>query len=154
MNMPDDYLAWTRHQAAELRRLQALRMNLPVDLDLDRLAEEVEDLGNQALDVVEGLLVQVILHLLKLEWSTDPLPRAHWRKELKAHRSRLDRLFRRSPSLVHHLDLAALYKDARQQARDILLVDLPDGPPYGLEELRNPAFFPANRYRPDTEPTA
>ena len=38
-----DYYAWTKQQAAELRRLAAARVNST--LDLANLAEEVESLG-------------------------------------------------------------------------------------------------------------
>lgn len=38
-----DFYAWTRRQARELRRLKQLRLN--VELDLDHVAEEIEDLG-------------------------------------------------------------------------------------------------------------
>ena len=41
-----DFYAWTRHQAEELRRLKELRLN--VELDLDRVAEEIEDLGTSS----------------------------------------------------------------------------------------------------------
>ena len=43
-----DFYAWTRHQARELRRLKELRLN--ADLDLDHVAEEIEDLGSSERD--------------------------------------------------------------------------------------------------------
>jgi hypothetical protein len=42
----DDFYAWTRDQAAALRRLAEQRWNGP--LDLEHLAEEVEEFGMQA----------------------------------------------------------------------------------------------------------
>jgi hypothetical protein len=41
--LPNRLLAWTKQQAAELRRLAAARVNST--LDLAHLAEEVESLG-------------------------------------------------------------------------------------------------------------
>ena len=43
-----DFYAWTRRQAQELRRLKALRLN--VEVDLDHVAEEIEDLGTSERD--------------------------------------------------------------------------------------------------------
>jgi len=42
----DDPTAWALQQAAVPRRLAASGVTLPDDLDLDRVAEEIEDLGN------------------------------------------------------------------------------------------------------------
>ncbi|MGQ9371191.1 DUF29 family protein [Azospirillum sp. ST 5-10] len=44
----EDVFAWSQHQAAVLRGLAA-RRGRPNDLDLDHLAEEIEDLGRDAL---------------------------------------------------------------------------------------------------------
>jgi len=41
----EDYYAWTKAQAAELRRMAARRVNSA--LDLENLAEEVESLGRE-----------------------------------------------------------------------------------------------------------
>ncbi|MFL5012678.1 DUF29 family protein, partial [Rhizobium sp.] len=61
----EDYYAWTRAQADALRRLAAERWNGP--LDLEHLAEEVEDLGRSQRHAAESLIERIIEHLLKLE---------------------------------------------------------------------------------------
>lgn len=43
-----DVYAWTPRQARELRRLEALRLN--VELDLDHVAEEIEASGTSERD--------------------------------------------------------------------------------------------------------
>jgi DNA-binding PucR family transcriptional regulator len=60
-----DFYAWTRAQADALRRLASERWNGP--LDLEHLAEEVEDLGRSELSTVRSQLERVLEHLLKLE---------------------------------------------------------------------------------------
>ena len=147
---PTDYQAdlhtWSREQAAALRRLAALRLNLPVTLDLEHLAEEIEELGDNSAEVVEGLLVQVIIHLLKLEYAAETEPRRHWRAEIAAFRGTLRRRLRRSPSVVHAIDLNELYDEARGVAAQLLgEQQLPDACPYTLAELRDPGFFPPSR---------
>ena len=59
-----DFVAWTERQARELRALSANRWNGP--LDLEHLAEEIEDLGRSQRHACESLLEQIIIHLLKL----------------------------------------------------------------------------------------
>lgn len=58
----EDFYAWTRAQAEELRRLAATRPNLPLDLEL--VAEEIEDLGKSERDAVFSLTQRIIEHLL------------------------------------------------------------------------------------------
>ena len=72
----DDFYAWTRDQAAALRRLADERWNGP--LDLLHLAEEVEDLGSEQQWAVEGQLERIIEHILKLEHSPSVGPRRQW----------------------------------------------------------------------------
>jgi hypothetical protein len=62
-----DYYAWTKQQAAELRRLAAARVNST--LDLPHLAEEVESLGTSQLSGVKSQMRRVMEYLLKLEYS-------------------------------------------------------------------------------------
>jgi hypothetical protein len=40
-----DFYAWSQHQAEALRRLAHTRRDLPNELDLEHVAEEVEDMG-------------------------------------------------------------------------------------------------------------
>jgi Domain of unknown function DUF29 len=68
-----DYYAWTKQQAAELRRLAAARADST--LDLANLAEEVESLGISQLSSVKSQMRRVMEHLLKLEHSSGAEPR-------------------------------------------------------------------------------
>ena len=64
-----DFYAWTQDQAALLRAWpEALRPNA---LDLNHLAEEIEDLGRSQRRAARSLLLQVIQHLLKLRLHPD-----------------------------------------------------------------------------------
>jgi hypothetical protein len=72
----EDFYAWTRNQTAALRRLAAEQWNGP--LDLDHLAEEVEDLGNSQRYAVESQIERVLEHLLKLEHAPAADPRRGW----------------------------------------------------------------------------
>ena len=45
-----DFFAWTQHQAKLLRALRRWPAEIPAELDLDRVAEEIEDLGSAELN--------------------------------------------------------------------------------------------------------
>src|SRR5688500_13234169 len=111
MSHEHDFYAWTQDQAAALRRAADMRINLP-GVDLEHLAEEIEDLSNDTLAKIEGLAVQIPVHLLKLEHCPDTDPRRHWRGEITAWRNTVRRRAKRSPTALSRLDLADLYRDA------------------------------------------
>jgi hypothetical protein len=71
-----DFYAWTRQQATELRRFAKTRPNLP--LDLEHIAEEIQDLGKSEHDSVYSLARQVMQHLLLVEHSPATEQRRHW----------------------------------------------------------------------------
>ena len=85
----EDFFAWTRDQATALRRLSKERWNGP--LDLEHLAEEIEDVGSERRDAIRSQLRRIIEHCLKLEHSRAPDPRprmAKIRLSMPAPRSR------------------------------------------------------------------
>src|SRR4051794_21482915 len=71
-----DLYAWTRQQAAALRKLAVERWNGP--LDLENLAEEIEDVGSDRRDAVVSQVRRLLVHLLKLERSPSPQSRRQW----------------------------------------------------------------------------
>jgi hypothetical protein len=74
----EDFYAWTQAQA------KALRTHFRGDnrLDVEHLAEEVEDLGSSELQAIESFVEQIIAQLLKLDYSGQDAPRPHWRAEV------------------------------------------------------------------------
>jgi Domain of unknown function DUF29 len=118
----EDFYAWTQEQA------QALRRHFQGDnrLDVEHLAEEVEDLGKSELHAVESFVEQIIAHLLKLDYSGQAAPRAHWRAEILAFRQTVRR--KMSPSIRHRIEseLVTLYEAGRQTAAVGALPHEPD----------------------------
>jgi hypothetical protein len=84
-----DFYAWTRQQARELRRLKSLRLN--TGLDLDHLAEEVRDLGNEQLFAIQSQTERLIEHLLKLQYSAHEQPRRQWMISVNSARAEIAR---------------------------------------------------------------
>jgi hypothetical protein len=73
-----DFYAWTQQQAAPLRRLPPAGNGL----DLDHIAEEIEDLGRSGLGAAQSLCEHVIEQFLKLEYSGLTEPADHWCDEI------------------------------------------------------------------------
>jgi hypothetical protein len=148
----DNFYAWTRRQAAALRRLAETRPN--ADVDFPHLVEEVEDLGSERLLSVLGQARRVIEHLLKLEHSpaADPRP-GRLRAVNEARDAIVDRL---TPTIRNELALALprLFAKARKNVEKELrwhgeadaAADLPAECPYALEELLDEDWYPVNRH--------
>lgn len=146
----EDFHAWALGQAEALRRLAAARSN--IDLDLEHLAEEVEDLGRSQRHAVEGHVERIIEHFLKLEHSPAPYPRALWKKTVAVQRAELARKV--TPSLRAHLaaTLAQRYRVARRLAALGLEEDavdpalLPSDCPYTLDQIEQDDWLPENMH--------
>lgn len=152
MSYETDFYAWTQDQALALRRLLETRANLPVAVDLEHVAEEIEDLGNDVLAKIEGLVVQVLAHLLKLGFCPDPLPRNHWEAEVTTRRATIRRRAKRSKSALARLDLGELYRDAtaalRKEYRGAQWIEaVPDTCPFALDEVLDEGFVPDGQER-------
>jgi hypothetical protein len=114
--MPDDLyerdaLAWSERQAALLRRVaRGERVN---DVDWDHVVEEIEDVGLSELNAVHSYLYQMLVHLLKLRGWPDLAPEQHWRAEIDAFQTGLERRF--APSMRQRIDLETVYARATRQ---------------------------------------
>jgi hypothetical protein len=107
-----DFYAWTRQQALALRRFARTRPNLP--LDLEHIAEEIQDLGKSERDTVYSLARQIMQHLLLVEHSPATEQRRHWMDEIDEFRAQMTRKL--SPTVRRHLkrDLGGVYGDGRR----------------------------------------
>jgi DNA-binding PucR family transcriptional regulator len=130
-----DFYAWTQQQAALLRRLPPAGN----ELDLEHIAEEIEDLGRSDLRAAQSLCEHVIEHFLKLEYSGLTEPADHWRDEIVEWRLQLEKILTRS--IEAKLDLPARYRAAlrlvRRLERDVpgFISRLPSECPYSLEQI-------------------
>jgi hypothetical protein len=100
-----DFYEWTA-QSAELLRRRRL-----TDLDLEHLAEEIEDLGKRDRWEVHNRLRVLITHLLK--WDVQPD-----RATIDTQRADLEPIFEQSPSLRRYAgeDLSKIYSKAARHA--------------------------------------
>ena len=132
-----DALAWAEQQAALLDRMAAgERLNQAVDWA--NVIEEVRDVGLSELRTCQSLLLQAMVHLLKLHAMPDAQAAAYWREEAGTFLD--DAAQRFTPSMRQRIALEALYARAIRRARTLLTdaetkTALPEACPFALDEL-------------------
>ena len=136
----EDFVLWLEHQT------QLLRQGRLNELDLENLAEEVDDIGRSQRRAVESELSVILIHLLKYQFQPSKRSRS-WLDTLLEHRGRLARDFRISKSLKLHAEteLDDLYQLARKRTAvqtRLLLTTFPETSPYTLEQVLDEDFFP------------
>ena len=146
-----DFYAWTRRQADELRRLKELRLN--VELDLDRVAEEIEDLGTSERDTCRSQVERILEHFLKLAWSPSAQPRRGWQRSIVEARSVLENKLSATIRRDVEQQLPRLYRSARRAA--ILALEeydeaeaarlLPEAGPWTLDDVLRDDWYPETR---------
>jgi hypothetical protein len=102
-----DFYVWAGEQA---RLLRAGRFS---QLDIEHVAEEIEDLGKRERRALESRLGVLLGHLLKWRYQGDYPYRKSWRATINAQRRSLGRLLDENPSLRAGLDqvIAGAYAD-------------------------------------------
>jgi hypothetical protein len=123
----DDLYTWVEEQVALLRAGQ-------VDgLDLQNLAEELQDLGAEQYDKLESAFRVLLAHMLK--WDHQPERRSRsWDNTIDEQRDRVRYVLQRNPGLKSRFDEALRrgYAGARRHAstetgrdRDVFPVECP-----------------------------
>jgi hypothetical protein len=123
-----DIYAWTEQQADALRNLSRSRNDLPSDLDLPNLAEEIEDLGVSELNAVRSYIRLILVHLVKAISVPEAAPIAHWQEEVVNWQSEL--LQRITPAMKTRIDMPRIWQAALRQSGKALKAhgrDLPQG---------------------------
>jgi hypothetical protein len=136
----EDFYAWTQHQAQLLRSLERLGPELPADIDLSHVAEEIEDLGKAELRGAKSLIRNIFVHLIKA--ASDPQADAvgHWREETALFHDDLPEYF--APSMRQLIDIQQLWRRALNRAELALRrhggtvsLEAPSDCPYTLQEI-------------------
>lgn len=137
-----DFYRWTQDQAALLRALPRTS-NL---LDIDNLAEEIEDMGRAEINEISSLLRQTLVHLVKIAFDPEAPSVAHWVTEVAGFQG--DAVLAYSPGLKQRLDLPKIWGVAKRNAVNSLaeygvaVPSLPEECPLSLDELLDADFSP------------
>jgi hypothetical protein len=137
-----DIVAWANEQAAFIR---AGRFDL---LDLEHLAEEIEDVGKSEQRELASRMVVLLAHLLK--WQYQPARRgSSWARTIKVQRTQVIRCLKKTPSLKTSLQdqdwWDSAWDDAITQATaetGIELTVFPESCPWTSDEIQSLEFFP------------
>jgi len=136
----EDFAAWT---AVTARLLRARRL---AEIDLEHLAEEIEDMGKSQGRELHSRFRVLLVHLLK--WQRQPQKRSRsWRSTIDTQRVELRDLLRQSPSLRRRLpaSLPEVYRDAVRAAgieTGLAARSFPRECPFQLEHLLDQDFLP------------
>jgi hypothetical protein len=136
-----DIVAWSREQA---QWLKAGRFD---QLDVEHLAEEIEDVGRSEQRELSSRMAVLLAHLLK--WQHQPeLRGASWKITIRNQRKGI--LRRLSKTLSLKADLAdadwweGVWEDATAQAaQETGLSSFPEGCPWSSEQVLGLDWFPA-----------
>ena len=140
----EDILLWSEQQAEIIRRLGRTRRDLPNNLDLENVAEEIESVGRSELIAVESFLRLLMLHLIKIASAPDLNAVPHWADE--ADNFHAEALTRFAPSMAERIDLERAWRLACRQADANLarhgnaIVNVPQACPFSVEELIGEPF--------------
>jgi hypothetical protein len=136
----EDILLWSEQQAEVIRGLGRTRRDLPNELDIENVAEEVESVGRSELAAVESNIRLIFVHLTKLFAESDAAAARHWRSEIIAFHSEIKRRY--APSMRQRIDIEELWRSARDQSllayegiKPNPVADLPAGSPFALDDL-------------------
>ena len=139
----EDIIAWAREQA---RQLRAGRFDL---LDIEHLAEEIEDVGRSEQRELASRMAVLLAHLLK--WQYQPERRgASWQATISGRRERIRRRLEKTPSLQAVLSdpdwWADAWLDARIEAAKETGVEIQLFPavcPWTVDQILGEGWLPA-----------
>jgi hypothetical protein len=135
-----DVVAWSSEQATLLRA-----GNFSA-LDIEHLAEEIEDVGKSEQRELASRMAVLLAHLLK--WQFQPAHRgASWQATIKAQRTDVAYLLKDSPSLKGRLSdpdwMRVVWTRAIAQATEETGLDMfPETCPWPVDQVLTDGFYP------------
>ena len=135
-----DVVAWAREQAALLRAGEFSA------IDVEHIAEEIEDVGKSEQRELSSRMAVLLAHLLK--WQYQPGRRgSSWQRTIKEQRRTVGVALQKTPSLTTSLRdpdwLVGTWADAVSKAVEETGLDVfPEDLPWSTEEILSPEFYP------------
>lgn len=135
-----DFYAWAMKSA------ESLRQGRIADLDIEHLAEEIEDMGRGVKRALAHRLTVLLAHLLKWEFQPEFRSRS-WRYTIIEQRDAIADLLEESSSLKHGLEEVAskAYQRAVRDAADeteLKATAFPAQCPWSLEQALDAEYWP------------
>lgn len=140
-NYTNDVIAWANEQSAFIR---AGRFDL---LDLEHIADEIEDVGKSEQREFESRMSILLSRLIK--WQYQPSHRGtSWQRTIKDQRMMIIRRLEKSPSLKPDLKNPDFWLESWADAARLaenetgLLNVFPESCPWDFTQIMNPEFWP------------
>ncbi len=140
-NYETDVIAWANEQAAFIR---SGRFDL---LDLEHIADEIEDVGKSEQREFENRMAVLLAHLIK--WRYQPSHRGKsWERTIKDQRNMIMRRLSKTPSLKPDLENAEFWAESWADAARIaenetgILNVFPESCQWDFDQVMNPEFWP------------
>jgi hypothetical protein len=136
----EDVIAWADEQAKLLREGRFER------LDIEHLAEEIEDVGKSEQRELANRMAVLLAHLLK--WASQPARRSRsWDATIRVQRDSILHRLQRTPSLKRSLSDPDWWHDAWNDAvaraiDETGLSDFPARCPWSVDEILDRAWKP------------
>lgn len=136
----EDFYGWAMANAS------LLKQGKYQEVDMDKIIEELEEMGINNKRAFVSHLAQLIFHLLKWQFQPDFRGRS-WEGTIETQREELEELLKDSPSLKNKIseNFPIAYKKAKSFIKKETPIDLkllPSECPYTFEQLMEEAFFP------------
>ncbi len=137
-----DIVTWANEQA------ELIRAGCLSELDLENIAEEIEDVGKSEKYEIANRMAVLICHLLKWEHQLD-YRGSSWISTIHDQRERIELRLKKSPSLRLFIAdddwrMRDAYLDGKQQASTetgISNADFPSECPWITEQIMDHTFF-------------
>ncbi|NEX19954.1 DUF29 domain-containing protein [Thiorhodococcus mannitoliphagus] len=137
-----DIIVWANEQA------RLLRAGAFSQLDVEHIAEEIEDVGKSEKRELASRMAILLAHLLK--WQHQPQRQGkRWQRTIKEQRNALAICIKKTPSLKAALNdgdwWSGVCSDAVAKASDETgLDDFPESCPWTVQEILDAAWLPAS----------
>jgi hypothetical protein len=135
-----DIIAWSKEQA---RLLKAGRLS---ELDIEHIAEEIEDVGKSEQRELASRMAVLLAHLIKWHFQRERRSKS-WQVTIRTQRNSIERRLRRTPSLVDSLSDPDWWADAWDDALDAAtretgIEDLPPTCPWEVGQVLDQDWMP------------
>lgn len=140
-NYDGDIVAWAIEQA------RFLRAGLFSQLDIEHIAEEIEDVGKSEKRELASRMAVLLAHLLKCQHHPERQGNS-WRRTIKEQRNVIAICIKRTPSLKAELNdgdwWSGVWSDAVAKASEETgLDDFPESCPWTIDAILDPAWLPS-----------
>lgn len=135
-----DVIAWANEQARLLRSGQFSK------LDIEHIAEEIEDVGKSEKRELRSRMAVLLAHLLKWQYQTGYRGNS-WRRTIKEQRRGIVGCLKETPSLKADLNQSDWWEWVWADAISLAVKEngldcFPESCPWDFDQIMNPDFWP------------